>query len=56
MNAETVMGFVRHLLTFGGGFLVTKGYLDSAGLETVVGSLVALIGVAWSAWVKRPAA
>jgi hypothetical protein len=52
MNKETVLGVVRHILTFGGGALVVKGYTDEAGLEEAVGAIVALIGFAWSIKIK----
>ena len=53
MNWEMISGFIRHLLTFGGGFLVTSGLLDSAQLETAVGAIIAIGGVLWSIWAKR---
>ena len=53
MNAEQVGGLVRHLLTFAGGWLVTKGYVDEATMQTVVGAAVTLIGAAWSFMVKK---
>ncbi len=53
MNFDMIIGLVRHVLTFGGGFLVTKGYVDTSGLEQAVGAIATLIGVAWSAWAKR---
>jgi len=28
MNKEKILGIVRHILTFGGGYAVAKGYLD----------------------------
>ena len=52
MNWEMIRGVVRHILTFGGGFLVTNGVADAAQVETAVGALVALIGVAWSIYRK----
>lgn len=56
MNMETIMGVVRHVLTFGGGFLVAKGFLDSETLNQVVAALVTLVGVGWSIFAKRNAA
>lgn len=52
MNWEMVGGLIRHVLTFGGGFLVTNGVLEAAQLETVIGAVIALGGVAWSLWHK----
>ena len=53
MNKDQIMGVVRHVLTFGGGFLVAKDWLDAGMLETAVGAVVALVGVAWSAFAKK---
>ena len=48
MTLEKTLGIVRHALTFGGGFLVTSGYLTESTLNTGIGALVTLIGVIWS--------
>lgn len=53
MNKDTLLGLVRHVLTFAGGFAVAKGWTDTVGLETIVGGLVTVIGGVWSAWDKR---
>ena len=53
MNKETVLGIVRHVLTFGGGFLVTKGVADAGEVTELVGALAAVIGVVWSIHSKR---
>jgi hypothetical protein len=53
MNAEMVMGFIRHALTFGGGILVSKGVVEASEVETAVAALVTLIGLGWSIWQKR---
>ena len=56
MTQDEILGIIRHLLTALGGVLVTKGYVDGAGLDTIVGALVAVAGVAWSVYQKRQAA
>jgi hypothetical protein len=48
MTLEKTLGIVRHALTFGGGFLVTSGYLTESSLDTGIGAIVTLIGVIWS--------
>jgi hypothetical protein len=48
-----VLGFIRHALTAAGGALVAKGYIDSTGLESVIGGLITAVGAAWSAYDKR---
>jgi hypothetical protein len=53
MNFNTILGFVRHLLTFGGGFFVSSGMMDAATLETAVGAIATLIGIVWSVLKNR---
>ena len=50
---EQLKGFLRHALTFGGGLLVTKGYVDASEVEALVGAIITLSGFAWSYWIKR---
>lgn len=52
MNAEMVMGLVRHLMTFGGGFMVAQGYATQDEMTAGVSAFVTLVGVAWSVVVK----
>lgn len=44
-----VLGIVRHALTFGGGFIVAKGWLTEAMVPEVVGAVITLVGAVWSA-------
>ena len=53
MNWEMVSGLIRHLLTFGGGIMIAKGYTDEATSQTIVSGLVALIGAIWSVMAKK---
>lgn len=55
MNAEAFAGIVRHLMTAIGGYLVTAGVLDGGTMETAVGAIVTLAGIAWSIWQKATA-
>ena len=48
MTLEKILGIIRHTLTFGGGFLVTSGYITESSLDAAIGALVTLIGVIWS--------
>lgn len=48
-----IFGLLRHVLTMGGGALVTAGYVSAGDVETITGAVMALIGVAWSAYDKR---
>ena len=50
---DTVLnGIVRHILTAGGGVLVSKGVITDGMLEVAIGAVVALAGVIWSALAK----
>lgn len=43
-----IAGLFRHLLTFGGGFLVASGTFDQATLDTAIPAIMTLIGIVWS--------
>ena len=49
---ETILGLVRHALTFGGGFLASKGIVEASQVEIAVGAIVTLVGIVWSALSK----
>lgn len=49
---EYVTAVIRHGLTAGAGWLVTKGIIDQAGSTELIGAVVGAIGVAWSLWHK----
>ena len=48
MSKEKVLGIVRHVLTFGGGFVVAQGWAGGAEMEAIVAGLLAAAGVIWS--------
>lgn len=50
---DEVQGLIRHLLTFGGGILVSMGYMDNATAAQVVGAISTLVGVIWSYMDKK---
>ena len=53
---DTVLnGIIRHVLTAAGGALVTRGYVAETELELVVGAIITLAGVIWSAIAKSRA-
>lgn len=54
MTKEQILGVVRHLLTFFGGILVTKGLVDETIVTEVIGGLSTLIGAIWSFIAKTP--
>lgn len=45
-----VMLGARHLLTYIGGFLVGNGIIDGTESSNMIGAVMVLIGVAWSAY------
>jgi hypothetical protein len=49
---ETTLGIIRHILTFGGGFLVAKGYITAGDLPQIVGAGVTIAGAIWSILAK----
>ena len=54
---DTILnGIVRHILTAGGGVLVSKGVLTDGMLETGIGAIIAIAGVIWSAVAKKKVA
>ena len=46
------MGVSRHVLTLAAGWLVAKGYVSGDDANQLVGALVAIVGIAWSAYEK----
>lgn len=53
MNLQMILGFVRHVLTASGGVLIAQGYTDPAGLQSIVGGICTVLGVAWSMYQKK---
>ncbi len=51
--SKVVLGVARHILTALGGSLVAAGWLPGTDLDTAIGAIVTLIGIAWSAYEKR---
>lgn len=49
---EKVYSVIRHILSFAGGVLITKGVIDEAGLEEVVGSIMTIVAFGWSYYNK----
>ena len=56
MNKEQVLGIVRHILTFAGGLVVSKGMLDEATMTAVVGAVITIGGALWSILAPEKAA
>jgi len=50
---EKVLGVLRHILTFAGGFVVAKGWIDESSVQEIVGALATLVGSIWSVASKK---
>jgi len=48
MSKEKVLGIVRHILTFAGGVIVAKGFIQETATEELIGGIMTLVGVLWS--------
>jgi len=53
MNKEQILGVFRHILTFVGGTLITKGIFDPELANEIVGTVVTVIGTVWSVISKK---
>lgn len=53
MTKDVILGFVRHLLTFGGGFIAADGLAAADEVTTAVSALVTLVGFVWSVVEKK---
>ena len=53
MSRTVILGQVRHLLTFLGGFAVAYGWLDDAGSQEIIGAVLMIVGQVWSAVEKK---
>lgn len=49
---DKILGIIRHILTFLGGVLVTRGIVDPAVIPEITGALMTLIGFFWSLYEK----
>ena len=55
LTKEQLLGIVRHTITFIGGILITKGYIDDSILAEVAGGATAFAGAIWSIIAKNKA-
>lgn len=53
MSKQAILGVVRHILTFGGGILVSKGTIDEATMLEAVGAIITITGIIWSVRQKK---
>jgi hypothetical protein len=52
---EQVLGLIRHALTFVGGIVIAKGYIDEALTVEIIGGVMTLVGAIWSVASKKAA-
>ena len=52
---EQVLGLIRHALTFVGGIIIAKGYIDEALTAELIGGVMTLVGAIWSVASKKAA-
>ena len=55
MKAAT-LALLRHLLTFIGGALVAKGFIDTESLQELIGAIITLLSIGWMTVDKAKAA
>ena len=48
MSWEQISSILRHILTFGGGFIVAKGWISAEALPGVVGAIITIGGGIWA--------
>lgn len=53
LTKEQVFGVLRHVLTFVGGIVVAKGYIDDAAATEIIGGVLTLAGSVWSVIDKK---
>lgn len=53
LTKEQVLGIMRHVLTFVGGILVVRGYLNQDLLTELTAGLLTSTGAIWSILSKR---
>lgn len=56
MDSSVIGGVVRAVLASVGGVLVSKGYIDDATLQSLVGAIVVIGTAGWSIVQKKSAA
>ena len=55
MNQEQITSILRQILLVLGGSLVTKGYIDAATLNSIIGAVLILGGSFWAIYSRRQA-
>jgi len=47
MTKEKWYSIIRHTLTFAGGMLVLKGYIDESVANQIIAGVMTLVGLIW---------
>lgn len=55
MSWEKIASILRHILTFGGGFIVAKGWVSEATVQSAIGVIITLGGIVWGQFNKTEA-
>jgi hypothetical protein len=55
MNWEMLAALIRHLATFGGGYVVANsgGTITDVDVQSITGAVIAIGGIIWSIIQKR---
>jgi len=53
LSKEQILGIVRHALTFIGGIVVMKGFVDETMVTEIIGGVMTLVGAVWSVIDKK---
>jgi hypothetical protein len=48
MNSDQILSLLRTILKFLGGYLVSAGFTNPTGMESIVGGVLAVIAAGWS--------
>lgn len=48
MTSDQILSLLRTILKFLGGYLVSAGWTNPTGMETIVGGILAVVAAAWS--------
>ena len=55
LTKDQILGITRHALTFVGGILIMKGFIDETLLSEISGAIITLVGGIWSIVSKKEA-
>lgn len=47
-QSSNIAALIRHILTFGGGYAVAKGYGDTETWTAIAGAVATVVGGFWS--------